>query len=80
MKRMNELFKLPINGHDLREAIIQTSYKEDTTIAHAINNVDALADALDALLASSIRMAGSSEFYQAQDDAQAALNAYRGAK
>jgi hypothetical protein len=48
--------------------------------AHAINHVDALADALEALLVESQCHAGSLGFYQAQDDAKAALKAYRGEK
>lgn len=51
MKRMNELFELPVDGYALRDTIFyKTSGADDEIIAHAINNVDTLADALENLI------------------------------
>jgi hypothetical protein len=47
MKRMNEVFELPVNEIDICEAI--DCYSEAKVAAHAINHVDALADALESL-------------------------------
>jgi hypothetical protein len=88
MKRMNEVFELPVSDMDVAYL---TGQNEDGSMtfmenvrckhaAHAINHVDALADALEALLVESQCHAGSLGFYQAQDDAKAALKAYRGEK
>ena len=51
MKRMNEVFELPINGRSLPGLIEDdTTRDDDIAIAHAINHVDALADALGCIL------------------------------
>lgn len=85
MKRMNEVFELPVNhevftvdGHTAKNGEGLTARLEaDLYAAHAINNVDALADALDDLLAS-CRAGGRNIL--ACTYAEDALTAYRGTK
>lgn len=85
--KINEVFELPVNGasqiilnpHEIEPF---TGYQEAAEhVAHAINNVDELADKLEALIKSSERGgSGPAGYYQAIADAKYALNAYRGAK
>lgn len=86
MKRMSEVFELPVSYMDLAYL---TSQNEDgsmtfaenkrcTHAARAINHVDALADALDDAIgllscSASMRCVGEEKLL-------AVLNAYRGAK
>jgi len=49
MKRMNEVFDLPVNEIDVFEAMQNYSEESDAAICNAINHVDALADALESL-------------------------------
>jgi hypothetical protein len=46
MKRMSDVFELPITDNNLGYVIDRTTYEEDLLIIRAINHVDALADAL----------------------------------
>lgn len=86
MKRMNEVFLLPVRvGVDDSVVNDDGSYVGDLwtsdmakLTAHAINNVDALADALEKLVP--YCFGGSEESTSAWADAKDALNAYRGAK
>ena len=89
MKRMNEVFELPVSsngGNHIYETgsgwHVCQFYGADKAqhAVHAINHVDALADALEALLVESQCHAGSLGFYQAQDAAKSALKACRGEK
>ena len=85
MKRMNEVFELPVTGRDMRNLIKEeTTYEDDDSIAHAINHVDALNDALQNLMN---MLGGASkdcghEFHCVcpYEKAAAALKAYRGEK
>lgn len=77
MKKMIEVFELPIDGHELPDLIIYTTTGvEDDAIAHAINHVDALADALEFMIANN--WSGSLNRKEAENKAKAALAAYRG--
>ncbi len=51
MKLMNEVFELPVDADLLVRDIAYglTSSEDESAIAHAINHVDALADALESL-------------------------------
>lgn len=81
MKRMNEVFELPIYYADAVSFTVNLTRSETESITHAINNVDALADALETLLphVESNRELGKSG-ESAHAAAQIVLNAYRGAK
>lgn len=79
MKKMSEVFEFPVNVKDLEiygKATGLSSFEEcEVHAAHAINHVDALVEALEAILDS----------YESQqlrdsllDNAKAALAAYRG--
>jgi hypothetical protein len=76
MKRMNEVFELPVNEMDVFEAMQNYSEENDAAICNAINHVDALADALADLIEESKNYAANfkSEYYSAID----ALEDYRG--
>lgn len=52
MKRMSDVFELPVSGQDVSEFYYLdcSDEEDDDAIAHAINHVDALADALEGLL------------------------------
>lgn len=86
MKRMSEVLtiELPTCPEDLLHAMVhETSLAEDSAIAHAINHVDSLADALDACIKTLGNMPvgepvndSDRAYHQALD----ALNAYRGDK
>ena len=81
MKRMSEIFELPCSGVDIQGSDVYYSQAEnevkiDDAIAHSINHVDALADALGAILSSK----NDEEEYTAIAEAQEALKAYRGEK
>jgi len=75
MKTVREIFRLPVNPEYL--CIIDV----EDEVAHAINNVDALADALEAILphVESNRELGKSG-ESAHYIAQVVLNTYRGTK
>lgn len=86
MKRMSEVFTLPVyvDIYGLSNANAETlidGYDADSEhlehAAHAINNVDALADALEDLI-SSCRVSGNNIL--ACTYAEEALNTYRGTK
>lgn len=93
MKRMSEVLarELPITGDELLHLIAnETSAMDDSYIAHAINHVDVLADALAAILADYNRHTAIYPVDMTDDHcanlhnlmfaASSALNAYRGAK
>lgn len=57
MKRMSEVFKLPVKSYAFGSVYVDSLVSESVLfpdvrmcIAHAVNNVDALADALVALI------------------------------
>ena len=50
MKRMNEVFGLPVFEKNLMRIADSTTLEDDAAIIHAINHVDALADALAFML------------------------------
>lgn len=107
MKRMNEVFELPLTWQDENCGTVGSVYEADKQIilqaqesvktvgldrrivvsarnekaqhaAHAINNVDSLADALELMINAT---EGYSSWHSSeQKQAIAALNAYRGAK
>lgn len=80
MKRMSEVFDLPVDGLCLSYLLAdETTSSDDDAIAHAINHVDALADALESVLNTSRGTSG--RIIIEIDDEQklvAALAAYRG--
>lgn len=89
MKKLRDIFELPVTGVDVQGKDVYYAQPEndklaDDAIAHAINHVDALADALDKLLdevaGDSIHNYLSEETCKAHDAGIAALNAYRGEK
>lgn len=89
MKRMNEVFELPARSHCYGEDAVdlfddrhtwQATFNSDDqakAAAHAINHVDALADALELLLRDSCMLHVSKDKHL---QAIAALAAYRGEK
>lgn len=50
MKRMSDVFDLPMKGCDVEMTMSYTSVDDDDAVANAINHVDALADALAAIV------------------------------
>ena len=91
MKKMSDVFELPLDGRRLPLIIAEdTTREEDLAIAHAINHVDALAGALDALVSDynqyrEINGIDLTDDHCAKLDvkmatAEAALSAYRGEK
>ena len=78
MKRINEVLgPLPVDPEDFTDPCYPNENDEHVYIAHAINNIDALADALADLI-TSCRARGDNIL--ACSYAEDALNAYRGAK
>lgn len=89
MKRMNEVFELPVNhevfavdGHTAKNGEGLTARLEaDLYAAHAINHADALADALEFLLSLPRGSSGRIIIENSEETAaRSALNAYRGEK
>lgn len=92
MKRMNEVFELPVTGVDVQGKDVYYAQPEndklaDDAIAHAINHVDALCDALQLLFDDYKELADSGDAgnWKLEEtdvgmEAIAALNAYRGEK
>lgn len=84
MKRMSEVFELPVSNNEvyISPNLIERSKGKSSEIlehaAHAINHIDALADALEALLECAAE--NNLEGLFAYDDAEDALAAYRGDK
>lgn len=86
MKRMSEVFELPVDHKNLEvygagelQGVSYSAAEEHA--AHAINNVDALADALSsAIPALQYNRSISDKADKLYLDAVAALNAYRGSK
>ncbi len=78
MKRMNEIFDLPVTDKNLTHVANYTSLEDDAAIIHAINHVDALADALEFMIANN--WCSSFNRKEAERKAKAALSAYRGEK
>ena len=77
MKRMSDVFVLPVSDVELEYLIShETTGDDDKAIAHALNHVDALADALESIVGEhgAIVLARESVI----DAAIAALKAYRG--
>ena len=84
MKRMNEIFNLPVTDKNLTHVANYTSLEDDAAIIHAINHVDALADALNDVLEMAWILSedDKTEFNQRTPviKAKSALAAYRGEK
>lgn len=85
--KMNEVFELPVNSRDiyitsdLMELVEQPKDEVFIHAAHAINNVDTLADALEFLLNLPRGASGRIIIEKSEETlALAALKAYRGAK
>ena len=78
MKRMSEVFELPVRAVGVEWLTMQSSDDTDEAIAKAINHIDALADALQKLLddACDNGMHNRASVYAAGK----ALAAYRGSK
>jgi hypothetical protein len=80
MKKISDVFELPIDHKQLelygaKEKQGISFCEAEEHAAHAINHVDALADALESIInASQLYM----EDWSVLDDAKAALAAYRG--
>jgi len=77
MKRVDQIFELPVDEMDVLQAIDNFSEEKDEAIVRAINHIDALADALDDLLCD-IENGGASRYNY--EIALQALAAYRGDK
>lgn len=89
MKRMSEVFKLPVDcsmfevsGYQpVKARTVGNSCEADDYAAHAINNIDALADALESALPTlKYNRSISDSADKLYLDALSALTAYRGAK
>lgn len=78
IKKMSEAFELPIKGFELEYLMSETTGDDDELIAHAINHVDSLANALEALIP--YCYGGNEEAMNAWAAAKDAINAYRGEK
>lgn len=83
MERMSEFFKLPVTRKHLKIPV--SSVLDDVDVrdaeyctAHAINHVDLLADALDALLIAVTTTKKDDSINNAIINAARAINAYRG--
>ena len=82
MKRMNDVFELPIDTsapfayETIKDAAIIGQYPAAQHAAHAINHVDALADALEVMIQHNWHAANHRK--EAQKVAELALAAYRG--
>lgn len=75
MKKMSDVFELPIKHARLPYLLYSTDYEEDVAIVNAINHVDALAEALEDCAELLLKISfESSDEYQS---AMAALAAYR---
>jgi len=77
MKRMSDVFELPITATNLIHVANETALEDDKAIIHAINHFDALADALESLT-SDIESNNNPRY--SYECAIAALAAYRGEK
>jgi hypothetical protein len=90
MKRMNEVFELPVDEMDICEAVDHYSEEKDAAIVRAVNHVDALADALESLTSDYTSYKAINDIDLTDDHsfalevkmnaAKAALAAYRGEK
>lgn len=90
MKRMNEVFELPVASNQvyISPNLIERNREKGVSnadvlehAAHAINNVDALADALEFLLSLPRGSSGRIIIEKSEEfAATSALNTYRGAK
>lgn len=89
MKRMSEVFELPVQAVDIEWLTMQSSDDTDEAIAQAINYIDVLADALSDIVfdyfatinLSNVDMATlNPELHKKMTVATDALAAYRGSK
>lgn len=90
MKRMSEVFELPISGSELKRAMVESDFcTEQDYAAHAVSHADALADALGDIVfdyfatinLSNVDMATlNPELHKKMTVATGALAAYRGYK
>lgn len=83
MKKVSEVLgrEMPINGEFLYHLISRETTEEgDDLLAHALSNVDALADALESLLHEFDELADTAELTESEVMAYSALTAYRGYK
>ena len=83
MKRMSEVFDLPVHIDGIigiRSHGLNSTFEQDDHAAHAINHVDALADALLGLVAVVDENDLGKFGLIALNNAEKALKAYRGEK
>ena len=80
MKKLSDVFELPVSGQDVSEFYYLdcSDEEDDDAIARAINHVDALADALEFMIANN--WSHSFNRREAEARAKAVLAAYRGEK
>lgn len=82
MRRMNEVFTLPIETdmlvRDIAYGLLDTA--DESAIAHAINHVDSLADALEILLDAVLSKKAEDSINNQIIAAAQALSKYRGDK
>lgn len=87
MKRMSEVFELPLSYVDAAEFTVNLTKDEVKAVQLSVNHVDALADALEMMLSDNLTMSKwlSDNYWDAEDSenfkqAKKALAAYRGGK
>lgn len=74
-KTIKDVFKYPVLGYELEYKLSETSGTDDDIIAHALNSVESLAEALEDLLSSISSAEHNTSAYKAALDT---LFAYRG--
>lgn len=80
MKRVDQIFELPVDEMDVLEAVDNFSEEKDEAIVRAINHVDALADALETLLDAVLSKKAEDSINNQIIAASKALAEYRGDK
>ena len=81
MKRVDQIFELPVDEMDVLEAVDNFSEEKDEAIVRAINHVDALADVLEALLKElDLTYIHCSNLSELEHKASVVLAEYRGDK
>lgn len=83
MKRMNEVFELPLSYVDVAEFTVNLTKDEVKAVQLSVNHIDALADALTAcadILGKMEATENVSDAERAYNQAIEALAAYRGDK
>ncbi len=80
MKRMSDVFFMPMSYSDAEELTLNCIDEEVEAIQHAINHVDALADALESLLDAVTNRSAHDSINNQIISAAMALGDYRGEK